>query len=325
MRRLSFSSLFGLVAALGLLFAFGCKKPDPITVTAAYVPAGFYLPFLVAEDRKLFEARGYRLVLTRFNSNSDMINAFLNRQLDTTAQGAFTIFPLSVSQPNSVKFLYGQYCRSYHLVVPKDGAVRSVADLKGKTIGPWQSPTAEAGRKILLAKAGVPPEECRIVRFGVDQVASQLLNGTVDAIFHFDIPVENLIQTGKFQYLKKSALDDVLPPTDGQATPVFNGGGLIHPDLPAKDPNKARVIREVLEESVRFIRQNPAEARKILGKLLGAPDAVAQGAVLDEFGLIDDRLLASADRTWDLCHEYGIVSRKERNIRDLFLNAAPAK
>ena len=286
-----------------LVFIHSCKRSNNIqdrVVTAAYVPAGYYLPFLVVESDGLLEKRGYSIELKRFNDNAHMINAFLNGHLDVTAQSAMTMFPVEQRHPGLFKFICGQYLNSYYFVVPDNSSMKTLYDLKGQTIGVWKSPTAEAYVKLLLGKIGLyEKKDYNLQRFGAAEIAAALDNNSVNVIFGFDVPIAKLVASGRFRYLRPDIMVNLLPKDK-----VFNGGAFINTRLISKNPKKAKAIRDALFEAIEKIRTDKNHVNKILAAKLGVSIEVASKAYLDEFTWPNAQLMNSAQATFNLLKEY---------------------
>ena len=89
MKKISITILF--IAIVILLFCFSYNKSEVqvdkhvigktnyLKITAAYVPAGFYAPILVAEELGLFQEEGYKLDLQRYNNNSLLVTSFVTK------------------------------------------------------------------------------------------------------------------------------------------------------------------------------------------------------------------------------------------------------
>lgn len=295
-----------MVAAAAAVLLTACRTGETTSkvIRASFVPAGYYLPFLVADEDQLFQKKGYQLELTRYNDNTQMISLFLNGHLDVTAQSALTMFPTAVRYPNTVKFVYGQFANSYAFVVPADSSIKVLADLKNLTIGTWRSPTAEAFVGILLGRQGLKKDvDYQVQLFGATEWAPALQNGVVPVVFGFDVPMAALVQSGRFRYVEPEAVAKLIG-----STRVFNGGGFIAKNLDARDPQKASVIESVLAESIRIINADPARSRNILAKRLGVSETAAAAAMLDSFTVIDDGVLESARATLRLMRDEAALS-----------------
>ena len=291
-----------------MLITPGCRKPTigkHGVVRAAYVPAGYYLPFLIVEKDGLLEKRGYALELKRFNDNAEMISNFLNGNLDVTAQSALTMFPVEQRHPGMFKFIYGQYLNSYYFVVPADSKYQDLKALKGskEPIGIWKSPTAAAFVELILATHDLKEtEDYTIQRYDAGNLTAQLENKTINVLFGFDVPIAKLVESGQFRYLEPDAARNLLP---GQ--PIFNGGGFVPSKLIAEDPDKARAIRDALLEAIETIRTNRSHAIEVLSEKLGFTQAITEKAHIDEFAWPNDQLIDSATATEQLLRRAGGV------------------
>jgi ABC-type nitrate/sulfonate/bicarbonate transport system substrate-binding protein len=174
-----------LIIISSCVLSNGCKRPqDSRTVRAAYVPAGYYLPFLIVESDGLLEKRGYSMKLQSFGDNAEMISLFINGHLDVTAQSCFTMFPIETQHPGLFKFIYGQYTNSYYFMVPTSSKYLSLGHLKGAKIGTWKSPTAENYIKLILRGANLEVKrDYDIQRFDATDLAPALENGVVPVIW----------------------------------------------------------------------------------------------------------------------------------------------
>lgn len=282
-------------------------------ITAAFVPAGFYAPLVVAEHEGFFDDEGYDLTLERYNNNSLMINAFLNNALDLTAQSAFTLFPIAAENDHPFQFVYGQYLGSYFFVVAEDSSINSLGDLRGATVGTWQSPTAVAYINILLAEGGLRPDQYEIRRFGAADVAGALSSGSVDAIFAFEFQTESLVQEGGYRYVAPEVGSELV-----QGAAPFNGGAVISKELVRQDPNKAAAISRALGRAVDFIRSHPDETREILADRLGVDLRNLHQVPLDEFARPNGPMIDRAESTAALMREYGLLVGDDFEVGLLF-------
>lgn len=289
-------------------------------VRAAFVPSGYYLPFIIMKHDNLLEKRGYTLTLSRHANNALMINAFVNGQLDVTAQSAMTMFPIEEKHPGLFRFIYVQENLGYSFVVPEISSIGSLKDLKGKHIGTWQSPTAEVCIKIRLQREGLFPKDYKISRYPAEAVAGALQSGAVDAVFLFDVPCQALVDSGDYRYLLRSAMKGIIDELiNGERieVPVFNGGGFINTTLLSYNPKKALAIRDALLEAVRIINTEPARCRQVLAQELEAPEKAAQKATLDRFSPPQSDTVKSATETLHLLKTAGVVEN-EFPVENLF-------
>jgi ABC-type nitrate/sulfonate/bicarbonate transport system substrate-binding protein len=272
-------------------------------VRAAYVPAGYYLPFLVMDHENLLEKRGYSLEIQQFQDNAQMISLFLNRHLDVTAQSALTMFPLASEYPGTFKFIYGQYANSYFFMVPKDSEIQRLEQLRDIRIGTWKSPTAENFIRLILRNGGLTDDEYTIQRFGALDWAPALQNGVVTVVFGFDVPLASLAATGEYRYVAEESLNALIP-----ERPVFNGGAFIASSLITNDLPKAKAIHDALLEAINIINNDPKRAGVAAATMLNADVKVITDARFDHFVRVDDDLVLAAEETFDLLKQNSIVA-----------------
>ena len=305
-----------LMAALGLILtSLILPKTDNKVISAAYVPAGFYAPIVIANENGYFTDLGYELELKRYNNNSLMINSFINGSLDLTAQSSFTMFPVEEQNPGRFKFVYGQYANSYFFIAPVDSGIKSLRDLKGKTIGAWQSPTAVAYVDLMLAKSGLTKEDYSVERFAVSDVAANLTSGVVDAVFVFDFQAASLQEKSGYVIIEANAQKELL---SNVGIKPFNGGAMISTKVLQSDPMKSEAIQLALSKAIEFIDENPIESREIIASLLGVEINDLSSVQLDYFTMPNSTLIKSAESTYLLLSDSGIV-KGDRNIRTLFV------
>jgi len=304
-RTALFVIALALVLAVASMFIWRTEnaKPKEEIVTAAYVPAGFYAPILIADRLGYFRDEGLTLKLVRYNDNSLMISQFINGNLDLTAQSALTMFPIAEKYPDSFVYVYGQYAKSYFFVTTSSSPIKKISDIRGAKVGTWQSPTAVAYIQLLASKVGVQPAQYEVRRYGVTDVPSTLVNGTSDIIFTFDFPAQALVQTGKYRYVEPDALHELL----GHGVPLFNGGAMISRALMKRDPAKAKAIQDALARSIGYIQGHPAEAKRILADILNVPLQSPGDVHLDTFVATDDEAKTAASSTYALMVKSGLA------------------
>lgn len=291
------------------------------TVRASYVPAGYYWPFLIVERAKLLEERGYALDLIRVNSNSIMINSFLNGNLDVTAQSALTMFPLELQHPGLYKYFYGQYLDSYFFMVRTESTYQRLQDLRGKRIATWQSPTAINYLRLAFSSRGMDPDkDVTIVQIGASSLAPTFENSNdLDAVFGFDVPLARLALTKKFRYIEESIFSDI-----NGGGKIFNGGGVISTRTLLNDRAKADAIAGAFNDAIQLITSSRQAAFEHLysglyGSSVPEDPALFGAARLDDFRWVSPNLTAIAQQTYDLMRQHGLIDAGQPlNVRSLF-------
>jgi ABC-type nitrate/sulfonate/bicarbonate transport system substrate-binding protein len=314
MKNRSSNLILFLILACAISSSF-CKKntDSDFIVRAAYVPAGYYLPFLVMESEGLLEKRGYALRLTKFMDNAEMVSLLLNDQLDITAQSSITIFPIEADNPGLIKFIYGQYLHSYYFVVNSRSQIKTLSDLRNMKfkIGTWKSPTADTLIRLVFNRAGFNENDYEIKKYNATDWPAMLENGLVDIAFGFDTGVARLIENGAYRVVEKDALRNLL---EGE---LFNGGGFIRSKLLTTNPQKAEIIRQALYEAIKIIKENPERIRAIVIEKLKAPERITDLVSFDDFQYLNENLYDAAEKTYSMLKNSGILMSKI-NIRAMF-------
>jgi ABC-type nitrate/sulfonate/bicarbonate transport system substrate-binding protein len=293
-----------------LVVLMGCTHEATHThvVRAAFVPSGYYLPFIVLLGDHLLEKRGYSLELKTYHDNAEMISSFLNGNLDVTAQSAFTMFPVEDEHPGFYKFIYGQYTNGYYFVVPTASRVHRIDDLvnTGSRIATWKSPTAEAYIDLIMkARSLATPRDYVVQKYPSTDWPTALENKAADVAFGFDVPIARLVSTGQFRYLDENPINS-LAPSGGR---LFNGGAFVSTRLISEDPAKALAIRDALWEALETIYRDPSHVHSLMASALGTTPAIAGAAHYDEFARPNPQVGEAAESTLIILRDRKLVQR----------------
>lgn len=292
--RITLVSLLVVVVGGAAIWWFASRPPSGPIVRLAIVPAAYYLPLMVANDQKMFERHGLRSEIVSFNSNTDMINSLIKGDTDVSALGSGGAFPLEAASPGKVRFVYGQNCSSYSLIVSKSSSIQTIEDLRGKRIGTWQSPTPRAFLHLVL-DSRIGPKAFQTNPVDFKYLNQNLKSGAVDALFDTDVYTQAAIQSGEARYLARNPMEQFV------LRPFFNGGGLVLRDLAQRKPDIAKVVDAVMSEAVGYIQSHDAEARKVMLKYIdGLDEAVALAAPMDQFVQLHQLDLNGAQKVADL-------------------------
>lgn len=143
-------------------------------------------PAIVAKEKGFFSDAGLDVSLHRTVGDEDIKAAVGSGQYDASS-GIFYSWLKPVEQGQNVKFVAGLHQGCLRLVVPKSGGAKSVAQLKGATIGiPSLHASATMFFSMDLLDAGINPlPEAHEVTWKVmdnSVLADALKRGEVDAI-----------------------------------------------------------------------------------------------------------------------------------------------
>jgi NitT/TauT family transport system substrate-binding protein len=237
------------------------------------------LPIEVAVKKGLFAKHGLDVKVTSATDQSTFAPA-LGRQYDfimgtpmdffSAASRGIPVRLVATTQRNAKS-------GPNNILVSKDPAVKSVADLKGKRVGVvGLAGTSYASITYLLKQAGVDPKDVKFVPTPFPTMGDQLDAGRLDAAISAMPFAAGLTASGYRTIIDAplAAMGENSPNTLFSTSPGF-----------LKDhPQAAAQFRASLAESIAYIKANESESRQILQAWLKLPAAVAEGSPLPSWG-----------------------------------------
>lgn len=146
-------------------------------------------PFAIATKLGWFAQEGIEVDMVPLPGSADCVRNVATRELDFSLP---SVEPLAIGRPQGMKakIYYTAYQGNiYGIAVPVEGPIRTIAELKGKTLGVTaMSSGGVIVTKALVAAAGMDPEkDITIVVAGEAARAAALVrNKQVDALSMFD-------------------------------------------------------------------------------------------------------------------------------------------
>ncbi|OKL49996.1 ABC transporter substrate-binding protein [Boudabousia marimammalium] len=194
--RAAFKSVIGAVLALSVGLGFSAcsssretssatpeAQGKPVTIGLTYIPNIQFSPFYVAQQQKLFGEQPVKL--RHHGQNEGLFTALIQGNEDVVIAGADEAAQAHVEGHDLV--VVAPYYNTYPVVilVPEASPIKSVADLKGKTIGlPGKYGENWFGLQYALNAAGLSESDVTIQAIGYTQRVA-LQTGSVDAVVGF--------------------------------------------------------------------------------------------------------------------------------------------
>lgn len=242
--RFTFCSLLGLVLLLSACQSLrpgnapgagnNASLPDLGTIQIAYVPVLPFTPLFVAADKGYFAEQGLRVELQRVRNVDEMLAPLGTGQLDLSVIAPATGFFNALHQALDVRIVAGANAMVSTgdpvLVVRKalaeDGAVKTVADLKGRKIAiNLKGSTLEYLLAEGLKQANLRLEDVELVTIPGPEMLTALANGAVDAAVAAGSNTQRMIKEGVA--VKLLADTDIMQ--GGQGGVVVAGQRLLQP------------------------------------------------------------------------------------------------
>ena len=172
----------------------------PITkrkITVAYIPVTCQLTCPVTDYISKFSLNGEIFLPRLFQGFPEIKEALIANKV----QAAFIVAPLAIAlraQGVPIKIVYLGHRYGSAVVVRKDGPIRTVADLRGRTIA---IPSRFSDERLLVFRAmkvfGMKPSDIKMVEMAPPDVASALAARAIDA-FSMGEPFPSQAEMGGF-------------------------------------------------------------------------------------------------------------------------------
>jgi len=295
-----------LLAALFLILLLSSTAPAMETVRLGYIPVGDCLQLYVAQDLGLFAGEGVTVEATPFKGGSLIAMAVEAGQLDAGWSNTVSLalaldrgFDFAILAPGA--FEVAPDHRSHSLLVRADSPVRSVADLRGKTVAiNTLGNINEVAVAALAAESGLDRDDVRLVEVPFPQMIPALENGSVDAVLVLEPFVTLGASGGRTRVLEPAALR------------AFGDRFLIASWFAARrwidaHPEAAKAFRRAMRKASAAIAADPARAREILTRHTGLDAELAKAVTLPAF---EERIRdADVQPLIDLAARFGLLSK----------------
>lgn len=253
-RRLS-SRAAALVGAF--LLSVGAARPAHAELKVGVSDWPGWVAWYVAEQKGYFKKHGADVKLVWFANYTDSISALSAGQLDANSQTwSDTLGPLAKGLPLKAVLVNDNSAGNDALLVgPK---IKSFAELKGKTVALEQYSVSHFVLATALAKNGLKPGDVKITNLSAGDAAAAFIAGRVDAAVVWNPWIDQIVKSGKGRALFTSK----------------DMPGLIPDLLVAQDKAIQGKRKELLGmvkawfDAEKFIRAQPAEAAKIMSKVV---------------------------------------------------------
>lgn len=262
--------------------------------TAQTIQPFLYAPF----------ADGAAVKVHPFTNPGDQKAALLAGSLDMTGTTlALAIQAASRGEPIVLVASLGNKCSA--LVVRKDGGVKSVADLKGKTIGYVPGTMHEILLRETLTRAGLNPDrDARLVRIDFFDMGTALSRGDIDAYLSGE-PLPTLA--------KRQGYGEILAyPYYGEGIGAINSGMIVRRDFVEEKPE---CVMEMIRAHRKATEQCMSDKAFWLGtasKMFGVELDVLRDAA-DNMELVwdmDDAFMKRLSALGKRMLELGIIKRE---------------
>lgn len=261
--------LFMPVFLLGALLLSACGSNTPanggntatpgstaltnVSIAFGYIPDIQFSPFYVAQSKGYYKAAGLNVTFHHGFVNDLIGSMALGRETFVFASGDEDLVARSKNLPVvDVAAIYQRYPVS--IIVPANSSIRTLADLKGRTIGePGPFGATHVGLLGLLYQARLSLSDVRIQSIGFTQVTA-LLTHRVDAVVGYS-------NNEPLQLQKQGMAVRTFNVSDYQ--PLISNGILTTESTLQNQPQTVKAFVQATLKGLQDVLANPADAVQI--------------------------------------------------------------
>lgn len=261
---------FGCFAAAAVLIvgATGAQADDKVRAGTPEPTAYVFSPTTVGIESGIFKKHGLDVERIDFAGGGKLHQGMTAGAIDI-AIGTGSDIPFVVKgAPERVVAAYANDLNSVSLVARNDGTVKTIADLKGRTVGTTTSGSFTTWvAKTILSNHGVQPDQFKLAYLGtMNGIIAGLLAKDVDAIVGTTAGSLTLQGEGKVRILVKA----------GDEIHNFIADVIYASEPMMKDrPDVLRRFLAAWFDTIRFMKTNKAETIRITQPWTKLPDAIA--------------------------------------------------
>lgn len=236
-------------------------KPESGTIKLGMQPWLGYGQWYVADEQGLFAAEGLeRVELINFNEDRDMNAALASGRIDAGNLATHTAMAMvAAGLPVKIVMLLDQATSADALMV--DASIKSLADLKGKTVAYEEGTTSDILLHSALASAGMTLADIRPVPMPASSAGSALIAGQVQAAVTYE------------PYLSAAAQQNpnIRPLYQGSDDPgLISDVLVVRNEMLEKRPGQVLALLRSWEAAYRFYQANPQQGQAIIARGVGA-------------------------------------------------------
>lgn len=298
------------------VFASATSVQAQDKVRVGVFPVSSTLPLFVAIERGYFKENSIEIEMTRLIGGPPNVAAMIGNQIDAAAV-LVTIEGMNANLKKPGVAMYislNSQNAKYQMeqfVVRKGLEIKSLADLKGKKIMSAPGPANVLMARAALAAAGLKEGDYQLDQLDMGQHVNAMTAGTFDAGYTLEPNATVMRKNGVATTFEAGVIAKYVL-GDPQAN-AWVGGCALTSDFIKSKPDVAKRFTAAWAKAVKFINDNPAEARKYLIKNTFTPDDVAATVPLVRFEMVSDLKpsdIADFQRFMDFSTKTGMLPEK---------------
>lgn len=236
-------------------------------IRVGIVPLPHYAHMWVAQKKGFIEEElqkvGFKLKWQPFGLGPMVSEAFASDQIDMGVMGDFPAF---IGRSAGINYRIASVAsaapQALALVVKKDSDISKITDLKGKKVATTKGAYGQKLLTVLLEKNGLTMNDIQFIHMTMDDLATALLRGDVEAGVMWDPLLTRMEEAGEIKII-----------ADGtgvyEAYAVLMASG----DMLDKNPEAVHAVLKAFQRGEEYLRQNPDECIKLLREDIKIPQS----------------------------------------------------
>ena len=244
----------------------GIEKRD-VKVAVGSKVGLFFLPTMLAEYLGYYKDEGLNVEIVDLGSGGKALQALVGRSVDVTGGAYDHTVQLNAKNIPLEAFVLQARLADYAVGIVKDKIpfYKSPKDLKGKKVG-ISSPGAGSDMflKLVLAKAGLKPEDVSVISVGLGSGAiAAVRRGELDAIANNDPVLTTLEESGDIRIVADARTPEGSKEYYGGTYPA--GAFYAYADFIKNYPNTAQALTNAMVRTLKWLsRATPDQVMKVL-------------------------------------------------------------
>jgi len=261
-----------LVLAIALLFVAACAAPasptlaPPVLMRIGVLPITDVVPFYVAEQQGYFLKQGLNIELVPASSAAERDQMMLTEQIDGQVNDLVATVLFNAKSPRikvvRIALAASSKSANFWILTPKDSAIKSAQDLKGKEIAISQNSVIEYVTQRMLEREGLAPADIKTTSVPAIPTRLQLVQQNQVAAATLPDPFASL-----------AILQGAHIVVDDTKYPEYSMSVItLRTDVLAKRANDVKQFLAAYDQAIADIRAKPDQFRNTLIERGRVPD-----------------------------------------------------
>lgn len=284
-------------------------------IRIGYWPVAAGLPFFAAVEKGYFKEAGLDVEAQKYAGAQQVMEAMLAGRCDGSSNGTGSgnlgvgeiassgLFKIIATNPSNAKYVLDQF------LVPKDSAVKTIAELKGKRVASGPGIQNKTLALAVLERAGAAGTT--VTELPIGQHVAALAAGQVDAVYTLEPTGTVGRMNGTTRVLEAGVIAKYIL-GDAQA-PWHGGSAALTTEFIKKHPAETKKYIAAYAKGIELVRSQPAEARQYLKGYTAIDGALTAEVPLASYMLYNEFKpadVAAFQKFFDLFTEKGVFEKK---------------